>query len=50
VEALKSEAYCGAIAGMIKEIVSVREVMRSIISSYNIESKRGILQIPFKLI
>ena len=30
-EALKGEAYCGAIAGMIKEIVSVGEVVRSII-------------------
>jgi hypothetical protein len=28
------EAYCGAIAGMIKEIKSVGEVIRSIVDNY----------------
>jgi enoyl-[acyl-carrier protein] reductase II len=29
------EAYCGSIAGMIKEIKSVAEVMQDIVDSYN---------------
>jgi hypothetical protein len=32
---VNGQGYCGAIAGMIKEVQSVSEVMRSIIKTYD---------------